>query len=138
MKIGELAKRTGLAPSKIRFYEMSGLLKLVDRRPNGYRTYPLEAVTVLNLITISQQVGFSLDEIKALLPANLEQWDHEAVLQTLRRKVTDIEALEQRLTQNKAQLVAVIAEIENTPDETDCTINAKRILSRLFGRGDNA
>lgn len=138
MKIGELAKRTGLAPSKIRFYEMSGLLKLVDRRPNGYRTYPIEAVTVLNLISVSQRVGFSLDEIKALLPARLEQWDHEAVLHALRRKVTDIEGLEQRLAHSKAQLVSIIAEIENTPDETDCSTNAQRILSRLFGQDGNA
>ncbi len=34
MKIGELAKRSGLAASRIRFYESIGLLKTVDRRSN--------------------------------------------------------------------------------------------------------
>ena len=50
----------------IRFYEKIGLLKLVDRRPNGYRTYPQEAVVMLELINSAQQAGFSLDEIRAL------------------------------------------------------------------------
>ena len=38
MRIGELAQRSGLAPSRIRFYERIGLLKLVQRRANGYAT----------------------------------------------------------------------------------------------------
>lgn len=57
MKIGELAKRTGLAPSAIRFYESAGLLKMVQRRANGYRTYPEEAVLALELIMLGQQAG---------------------------------------------------------------------------------
>lgn len=39
MKIGELARRTGLAASRIRFYEEAGLL-VVQRQANGYRDYP--------------------------------------------------------------------------------------------------
>ncbi|WP_375145378.1 MerR family DNA-binding transcriptional regulator [Vibrio parahaemolyticus] len=35
MKIGELAQKTGLAPSRIRFYERIGLLKTVTRKPMG-------------------------------------------------------------------------------------------------------
>ncbi len=63
MKIGELAKRTGLPTSTIRFYESKGLLNAVAREANGYRTYPPEAVAVLSIITGAQQTGFSLDEI---------------------------------------------------------------------------
>ena len=48
MKIGELARRSGLTPSRIRFYERIGLLKTVDRQSNGYRTYPQQAVMILN------------------------------------------------------------------------------------------
>jgi DNA-binding transcriptional MerR regulator len=39
MKIGELAKRTGLATSKIRFYETQELITPVQRQANGYREY---------------------------------------------------------------------------------------------------
>ena len=134
MNIGELAKRTGLTNSRIRFYESAGLLKTVERRPNGYRTYPPEAVLVLELIATAQKAGFSLDEIRTLLPSDLEDWQHDALIETLRRKVADIAALEARLAQSKAQLVALIADIEAKPDDIDCAANARRLLSRILGK----
>jgi DNA-binding transcriptional MerR regulator len=130
MKIGELAERTGLAASRIRFYEDIGLLK-VEREPNGYRTYAPQAVLVLDLITAAQQAGFSLDEIRMLLPPDMEQWQHGTLIETLRAKVLDIEALEKRLAQSKAHIVALIKEIEAKPDDMDCSANAKRVLSRI-------
>jgi DNA-binding transcriptional MerR regulator len=111
MKIGELSDRSGLAPSRIRFYEKIGLLKAVDRRSNGYRVYPREALVILELIATAQSAGFSLDEIRVLLPGDSEHWDHDALLSTLRRKVDDIGSLEARLAHSKAQLVTVIEEI---------------------------
>ncbi|MGE3147726.1 MAG: MerR family transcriptional regulator [Pseudorhodoplanes sp.] len=134
MNIGELAKRTGLTNSRIRFYESAGLLKTVERLPNGYRTYPPEAVLTLELITTAQNAGFSLDEIRSLLPSDLEQWDHAALIDTLGRKVTDIEKMEARLAQSKKQLVALIKDIEARPDDIDCAANARRVLSQLLGK----
>ena len=134
MKIGELAERSGLAPSRIRFYESIGLLK-AERRPNGYRTYPPEAAVLLELIATAQKAGFSLDEIRTLLPGGLEQWEHGALIGALRRKVADIEALESRLARSKAQLVALIADIEARPDDIDCAANARRVLSRMLAGG---
>lgn len=132
MNIGELAKRTGMTNSRIRFYERAGLLKTVERRPNGYRTYPPEAVVLLELITTAQKAGFSLDEIRTLLPPGLDQWDHAALIEALRRKVIDIEALETRLKQSKKQLVALIKDIEAKPDDMDCATNTRRVLSRVL------
>lgn len=129
MKIGELAQRSGLATSRIRFYERIGLLKTVDRQPNGYRTYPPEAVLVLELVSTAQNAGFSLDEIRALLPPDLTQWKRGALLEALRRKVQDMETLAARLAQGKMQIVALIAEIEAKPDEIDCAANAQRVLA---------
>lgn len=130
MKIGELAGRTGLAPSRIRFYERIGLLK-VERQSNGYRTYPPQAVLLLDLIAAAQQAGFSLDEIRTLLPPDLAQWKHGSLIETLRSKVQDIEALQARLAQSKGHLVALLAEIEAKPEEIDCAANARRVLSRI-------
>lgn len=64
MKIGELAARTGLTPSRIRYYEEIGLLRAVDRLPNGYRIYGLDAVTTLNVVVMAQQIGFTLEEMR--------------------------------------------------------------------------
>lgn len=131
MKIGELAKRTGVAPSRIRFYESIGLLKVVQRKANGYRTYPPEAVQVLHLILMAQKAGFSLDELRMLLPSDLTRWDHDSLVYTLREKIRDIEVLQQQLTESKAHLVQVLAEIEAKPDDMDCATNAGRVLSQL-------
>lgn len=131
MKIGELAEQTGLAPSRIRFYERIGLLKAVTRQANGYRTYPVEAVTILQLISTAQQAGFSLDELKSLLPPDLEDWNHSSLLEALKQKVKDIEEMQSKLAESKAQLLEVLEEIEAKPDDMDCATNAKRVLSQF-------
>ena len=132
MKIGELAARSGLSQSRIRFYEKIGLLRTVDRRSNGYRVYPPDAVVVLEVIATAQAAGFSLDEIRTLMPGDLEKWDHGALMDTLRTKVAEIGRLQERLTSTKARLEGLIDEIEARPDDIDCAANARRVLSRLF------
>ena len=131
MKIGELARRTGLAKSKIRFYEEKGLLNQVERKANGYRSYPPQAESILNLIVNDQQAGFSLEELRALLPQTNDDWQHDALMTALRQKVTDIELLQQKLARNKAKLLSVIDTIAAKPDDMDCADNAKRVLSEL-------
>ena len=131
MKIGELAQRTGLAPSRIRFYERIGLLKAVERQANGYRSYPDDAVLALRLIATGQRAGFSLDELRALLPSDLASWDHGTLLDTLRRKVHDIEVLQAQLAQGKAHLMELMAQIEARPQDMDCAANARRVLAGM-------
>ena len=131
MNIGELAQRTGLATSRIRFYERIGLLKPAQRQANGYRSYPDEAVLVLRLIAVGQRAGFSLDELRVLLPDGLSRWQHDSLLDTLRRKVLDIEAMQAQLAQSKSELVELMAQIEAKPDDMDCATNARRVLSGL-------
>lgn len=131
MKISELAELTNLAPSRIRFYERIGLLQTVSRKANGYRTYPPEAVTALKLITTAQQAGFSLDELRTLLPSDLANWNHGSLLDALHKKVRDIEEMQERLAVSKAQLQEVLAEIEAKPGDIDCATNAKRVLSKF-------
>jgi DNA-binding transcriptional MerR regulator len=131
MKIGELAQRTGLAPSRIRFYERIGLLKAVERQANGYRSYPADAVLALQLIAAGQRAGFSLDELRALLPGDLAQWEHGTLLGTLHRKVRDIEALQAQLAQSRAHLLELVAQIEARPQDMDCAANARRVLSEM-------
>lgn len=133
MRIGELAQKSGLTTSKIRFYERIGLLKAVDRRSNGYRTYSSQAVTILGLITTAQRAGFTLDEIRALLPSDLTHWNHAALTDALTRKVADIEALQARLAQSKAHLLRLIEDIEARPEDMDCATNAHRILTNVLG-----
>lgn len=134
MKIGELAEQTGLAPSRIRFYERIGLLKTVKRQSNGYRSYPPEAVLVLGMITAAQKAGFSLDELRTLLPSDLTQWNHQALTSALRQKIQDIEEIQQRLADSKSQLQDVLTQVEAKPNDMDCATNARRVWSQIsFG-----
>jgi DNA-binding transcriptional MerR regulator len=131
MKIGELAKRTGLAAATIRFYESKGLLKSVGRLSNGYREYPPEAQAVLAVIINAQQTGFTLDEIAKILPANAANWQHGELIATLQRKIEDIEAMQIRLAQNKEQLRALIEMIDAKPEGMACQDNASRVMDSV-------
>lgn len=131
MKIGELAKISGLAPSRIRFYEASGLIDTVARKANGYRDYAPDTAWVLEIITGAQAAGFSLEEIRHLLPINGDGGRHEALLGGLKRKVAEIENLQRRLARNKAQLLLVINGIETKPEGMGCAYNTQLLLQRL-------
>lgn len=62
MRIGELAAQVGLTRDALRFYEQVGILTS-ERRANGYREYPPEAVPWLEYVRTAQALGFSLAEI---------------------------------------------------------------------------
>ncbi|MBO9550100.1 MerR family transcriptional regulator [Pseudomonas sp.] len=129
MKIGELARRTGLSASRIRFYEASGLIE-ARRLGNGYRDYPEQVVRSLEIITCGQQAGFSLEEMRKLTSAAGDgAARHDLLLASLKRKVAEIEAMQLRLAQNRAQLLAVIAGMESKPQGMDCDENAQRLMA---------
>ena len=66
MKIGDLASRTDLHPSAIRYYESVGLLP-APHRSGGQRRYPDDAVYRVLLIRFARNMGFTLGEIKLFL-----------------------------------------------------------------------
>lgn len=135
MKIGELAKLTGLTASRIRFYESTGLIQSVARRANGYRDYPPETASVLEIIDSAQRAGFSLEQIRHLLPVGDGSWDHGELLVALEAKVAEIDALLKRLKQSKAQLLVAIDSIARRPDGISCADNRSRVLDQLRGEG---
>jgi len=66
MKIGDLAHRSGLNASAIRYYESVGLLKPAERVA-GQRHYSSEAVDRVLLIRFASDMGFTLKEIKLFM-----------------------------------------------------------------------
>ena len=67
MRIGELAHRSGLAPSAVRYYEQTGLLPAPRRTASGYRSYTDEALKRLAFIRSAQAVGLTLAEVRLVL-----------------------------------------------------------------------
>ncbi len=66
IEIGELARRSGVAASALRFYETQGLLS-GTRTAAGRRQYPRDMLRRVAFIRAAQAVGLSLDHIKAAL-----------------------------------------------------------------------
>jgi DNA-binding transcriptional MerR regulator len=138
MRIGELARRSGLSTSRIRFYEAKRLLNVVSRKANGYREYPADALMILDIIIGAQRTGFSLDEIRQILPADLGNWRRGELMGALRRKIADIEQIEKRLGQSKRQLGALIRKIEGKSDGLGCAENSKRLLKEFVSNGSRS
>jgi DNA-binding transcriptional MerR regulator len=133
MKIGELAQRSGLSASSIRFYEAQGLIPKVERLGNGYRRYPPQVLQTLNIIRSAQQAGFSLEELKQLLPtAGTGEFKHEELVEGLTRKLEQIEVMQQQLAQSKARLLEVIDSIQSRPEGMSCGANAERVLAAIY------
>lgn len=65
MDIAEVARRTGLAASKLRFYEEKGLIGSIGRQ-GLRRCFDPRVLDQLALIALGQAAGFSLDEIGAM------------------------------------------------------------------------
>jgi MerR family redox-sensitive transcriptional activator SoxR len=91
LSIGELATRTGLSVSAIRFYEERGLVAPM-RNAGKQRRFPRSDIRRLSFVLIAQQIGFTIEEIGALLAQlprkrtpTLKDW--EAISRDFRREL---------------------------------------------------
>lgn len=66
LTIGEVARRTGLATSALRFYERQGLLS-ATRTPSGQRRFRRDVLRRVAFVRVAQRVGLSLEEIQEAL-----------------------------------------------------------------------
>lgn len=66
LDIGEVAARSGMAPSALRYYESEGIIASVDRK-GLRRQFRAEVLTTLGVVAMCRQAGFTLEEIKLVL-----------------------------------------------------------------------
>ena len=107
MRIGELARRSGLASTALRYYEKAGLLPPPQRTPAGYRAYDASVLQRLVFIRAAQAVGLSLPEIReviAIRDGGTAPCSHVVGLLERRRaavraRIRELQRLEQELTQ---------------------------------------
>jgi DNA-binding transcriptional MerR regulator len=80
LTIGELARRTGVTTSALRYYDELGLVR-PTRRVSGHRRYAVDAVVAVGLVRFFQEVGFTLAETKLIATRKLspEAWRALAV-----------------------------------------------------------
>lgn len=129
MKIGEIAKQSGIGIETIRFYEREGLLREPERRPSGYRRYDESVLERLAYIRGAKDLGFTLAEIRELLELSFAAHDGcDRIRQRARAKLDDIEAKIRSLKAMKRTLAAILKRCESEDSESDCPLvhNSKR------------
>jgi DNA-binding transcriptional MerR regulator len=70
LSIGDLAQRTGVATSTLRYYDELGLVRPTGRESGGRRRYDASAVQAVGVIRFLREVGFTLAEISSFLAAD--------------------------------------------------------------------
>ena len=133
MKIGELARATGLTTKTIRFYEDQALLPEPPRTVSGYRVYRPGDVGRLELIRKAKRLGLSLEEIKGVLQLHdLREPTCVHVRSLLEQKLAQVE-------QAIADLRAFRDELAGLKDESgtldDCAPSGGEICSIIEASG---
>lgn len=107
LTIGELANRTGIATSALRFYEDRGLITS-ERNRSGHRRFARATARRVAFITFAQRVGLTLEEIGhelAKLPNDRipreADWDRLTTLwsQRIEERIQELQRLQSGLTQ---------------------------------------
>ncbi|HET9221136.1 MAG TPA: MerR family transcriptional regulator [Roseiflexaceae bacterium] len=101
LAIGEVARRAGIRPSALRYYESIGLLP-APRRVNGRRRYDQSTVQMLRVVQLAQQAGFTVAEIQTLLHGFAPDTPPAARWQPLaQHKIAELDALIERAQRMK-------------------------------------
>jgi len=109
LTIGGLARATGTRVETVRWYEKVGLLPAPARTAGNYRTYGPEHLKRLSFIRRSRDLGFTIEEVRALLAlADQKDRDCGEVDSIARRHLADIERKIARLNALARELKSVI------------------------------
>lgn len=105
MNIGQAARRSGLPAKTIRYYEEIGLI-VPGRRDNDYRDYGEIELHELRFVASARALGFSLDQVRALLALYRDKDRASADVRAaarahiaeIRAKIAELRAMERTLT----------------------------------------
>lgn len=111
MTIGKLSQLTGVNIETIRYYEKIKVLPVPSRAANGRRMYGPTERRILAFVRRSRELGFTLDEVRALMrlggpqKASCREVREIATnhLDDVRAKINDLRKLERLLTKTVAQ-----------------------------------
>lgn len=121
LRIGTLARAAGVGIETIRYYQRRKLLGTPPRPFGGQRLYPGDYVDRLRFIKRAQALGFSLEEVAALLQLN-DGTGHVRARQLAARRLAEIEARIADLTAIKRVLEMLIRECEHAHGRVPCPI----------------
>jgi MerR family mercuric resistance operon transcriptional regulator len=140
LKIGDVARETGLSIDAIRFYEKRGLLQSPSRSEGGFRLFQERDIASLRLIRSGQSLGFSLDEIRDLLsirngistPCDEVKRLLEQKLVSVRQKIAELNSLEADLATALRECKQAIRR-PNSRNQASCPVldvNRPRVVKK--------
>lgn len=109
MRIGELARHSGVSIDTLRYYDKIGLLRPTGRNPvSGFREYGDEAADLLVLVKAAKLARLSLPQIREILTAARTGSACTRVIPLLDRKVREIDGAIRALQELRARLTRAL------------------------------
>lgn len=131
LTIGELAKRAGLRPSALRFYEAQGILAPSAHTDAGYRLYAPADEETLRFIQRAQRLGFALVDIKTLLESQRVDDLHDTtVLMLARERYIALEQLLTPLLVLRHELGLFLRDLQHAP-HSDHSISLSALIDQV-------
>jgi len=113
MKISELADKSGMSVSTLRYYEKRGLLDPAARTVSGYREYSESALGQLTIIASAKKLGFTLEKIRLILKAAGAPAPCEIISELARERLISVRG-------EIMELQSVAKHLEECQDKTMC------------------
>lgn len=133
MNIGQVAERTGVPPKTIRYYEEIELIASPARGANGYRSYTEEAVHTLRFVASARNLGFTVEQCRALLALYRDKGRASADVKHVAEE--HMAAIDRKIEELGAmrKVLATLAQRCHGDDRPDCPIIDE--LSRPSSKG---
>ena len=118
MRIGEVAERSGLAASAIRYYESLGILPQPVRGSSGYRGYDADDLDLLRFVSRLRSLEFPLSDVREIVALRRDdQAPCAAVRLTISREIAAIEDRVDDLVRLKTELNRLEEQAADLPDD---------------------
>lgn len=116
LRIGELARHTGVPVKTLRYYEDLGLLPAAERSSGGFRLFGPDALQRLAFIRRLKHLGLSLEEIRLCLAVHDQgRLPCQDIQQQLIRQIAQVDTRLQELQQLKQELQTLLSHWDSQP-----------------------
>lgn len=137
MRIGELARKVGVNPKTVRYYESIGLLPSVERTSAGYRIYGEDDADRMGFIKAAQRLGMRLDEIaEALALRDADQRPCGYVRRVLHDHVVGIDNRIAELRHLRTQLLDLDARADELASDPDAESASCPLIDHVRRQGE--
>lgn len=134
LRIGEMAERSGLTASAIRFYEAEGVLPNPWRTDSGYRGYGEEDVELFRFVSRLRALEFPLPEMREIIALRREGTAPcVRVRSAISTNLADIESRIRDLKRLQVELQTLDERAKNVPDDWPTVCVCKVIEDTTVG-----